>query len=284
MTHAPDITRFAPSPTGHLHLGHAYSALFAHREAGQDGTFILRIEDIDTGRCREPFVNGILEDLAWLGLHWQQPIWRQSNRMNVYAKALDDLHRQGLLYPCFCSRADIKRELATSASAPHLLHDGPDGPLYPGTCRCIPTDQAADRIATGAPHSWRLNMQKASSRAPRLTWFDRDQGLQTATPEIFGDIILARRDTPTCYHLSVTIDDAAQGITCVTRGQDLFPASHIHRLLQHLLALPTLDWRHHPLISDKTGQRLAKRDGAKSLCDLRAEGISADDIRQQLGF
>jgi glutamyl-Q tRNA(Asp) synthetase len=289
-----DITRFAPSPTGYLHAGHGFSALFAQREAGAtgaagtarpNGRFLLRIEDIDTGRCREPFVQAIEDDLHWLGLTWETPVWRQSQRMDIYTKAIAQLRRDGLLYPCFCSRADIKRELANIASAPHLLPHGPDGPVYPGICRELSSDIAAERIAAGEPHSWRLDMDAALSRLGQtLTWIDREQGQQIATPEIFGDIILARRDTPTCYHLSVTIDDAAQGITCVTRGQDLFPATHIHRLLQHLLNLPVPEWHHHPLIQDSNGQRLAKRDGAKSLRDLRNEGMTAEDFKASVGF
>jgi len=283
-----DVTRFAPSPTGYLHAGHGYSALFARQLAGQDGRFLLRIEDIDTGRCREPFVDGIFEDMAWLGLSWETPVIRQSQRMEIYQKAIDHLRRDGLLYPCFCTRADIKRDLQNIASAPHLQEPigtmGPDGPIYPGTCRHLDHDRAADRIAKGEPHAWRLDMGVALTRCPDLTWIDRQQGEQRATPEIFGDIIMARKDTPTCYHLSVTIDDAAQGITCVTRGQDLFAATHIHRLLQHLLNLPTPQWHHHGLIEDDTGQRLAKRDGAKSMRDLRHEGITADQLKARLGF
>jgi len=249
--------------------------MFSAHEAGKDGRFLLRIEDIDTGRCREPFINAIYEDMAWLGLNWETPVWRQSTRMQIYNRALDQLKALGLLYPCFCSRADIKREANTSASAPH----GPHGEIYPGTCRTLSTDTAAEKIKAGAPHSWRLDMESALSFAPRLYWQDRNLGRQTATPEIFGDIILARRDTPTCYHLAVTLDDAAQGITCVTRGMDLFPSTHIHRLLQHLLELPVPEWRHHTLITDSQGQRLAKRDGATALRELRAKGVSAEAIK-----
>lgn len=270
-----EITRFAPSPTGRLHLGHALSALFAAREAGPGGTFLLRIEDIDASRCREIFVDGIREDLRWLGLVWPEPAWRQSARMAIYAKALDVLKAAGLLYPCFCSRAEIAREIAASAGAPQ----GPDGPLYPGTCRHLPADEAAARIATGAPHAWRLDMAKALASAPKLTWYDRDKGIQTATPEIFGDVVLARRDTPASYHLAVTVDDAAQGVTCVTRGEDLFPASHVHRLLQDLLGLPVPEWRHHSLLRDAEGKRLAKRDNAPTLASLRDAGATPADVR-----
>jgi len=280
MTRRAEITRFAPSPTGPLHPGHALSALFAAREAGADGTFLLRIEDIDATRCRAPFVEGIFEDLAWLGLSWPEPVWRQSTRMAIYARALAALKDAGLLYPCFCSRADIAREIAASAGAPH----GPDGPLYPGTCRRIPPEEAARRIAAGQPHAWRLDMDKALARAPRLVWVDRDRGEQTATPEIFGDVVLARRDTPASYHLAVTVDDAAQGVTCVTRGEDLFPATHVHRLLQHLLDLPTPEWRHHGLVADADGHRLAKRTGAPTLAALRANGVTPEDVKALIGW
>lgn len=277
---AADVTRFAPSPTGRLHLGHALAALFAAREAGPRGTFLLRIEDIDPGRCREAFVEGIFADLRWLGLDWPEPVWRQSRRLPAYAEALDALKAQGLLYPCFCSRAEIAREIAASASAPQ----GPDGPLYPGTCRALPPDEARRRIAAGLPHAWRLDVAKARAGAPPLRWRDRDAGMRVATPEIFGDAVLARRDAPASYHLAVTVDDAAQGITCVTRGADLADATHLHRLLQHLLRLPTPEYRFHPLLADAEGRRLAKRDGAPALADLRAAGVSRAEVLARIGW
>ncbi|SBW11514.1 Glutamyl-Q tRNA(Asp) synthetase [uncultured Alphaproteobacteria bacterium] len=275
-----ETTRFAPSPTGRLHLGHALAALFAAREAGPHGTFLVRIEDIDLGRCREAFVAGIFEDLRWLGLAWPEPVWRQSHRFAAYAGALADLRARGLVYPCFCSRADIAREIAASAAAPQ----GPDGPLYPGTCRGLPHAEAERRIAAGEPHAWRLDVARALAGTPTLRWRDRDAGERTATPEIFGDAVLARRDTPTSYHLAVTVDDAAQGVTCVTRAADLAPATHLHRLLQHLLGLPTPEYRFHPLLTDGAGKRLAKRDNAPALADLRAAGASRADIRAMLGW
>ncbi len=278
-THA-ETTRFAPSPTGRLHLGHALSALFAAREAGPSGTFLLRIEDIDAGRCREPFIKGIYEDLRWLGLSWPEPPWRQSARMAVYARALDELKARGLLYPCFCSRGDIAREIAAAAAAPQ----GPDGPLYPGTCRALPTEEAARRIAAGHPHAWRLNVGKALTGAPPLAWTDRARGKRTATPEIFGDVVLARRDVPASYHLAVVVDDAAQGVTCVTRGEDLFAASHLHRLLQYLLGLPTPEWHHHRLIADAEGKRLAKRDHAPTLAALREAGATPEEVKAAIGW
>ena len=275
-----EITRFAPSPTGRLHLGHAFSALFAAREAGADGTVLVRIEDIDATRCRDEFVKGILEDLRWLGLDWPEPVMRQSTRLPVYARALRDLKFQGLLYPCFCSRADIAREITDAASAPQ----GPDGPLYPGTCRILSSDEASDRLDAGEPHAWRLNLGKALAKTPKLTWTDRDLGSQTATPEHFGDVILARRETPTAYHLAVTCDDAAQAVTCVTRAEDLRDATHIHRLLQHLLGLPTPEYRFHPLLADATGQRLAKRDNAPALADLRKGGTTRSEVLEMIGW
>ena len=275
-----EVTRFAPSPTGRLHLGHAFSALFAAREAGNGGTFLLRIEDIDATRCREPFVAGIFEDLAWLGLAWPRPVLRQSERFPAYAAALRRLRERGLLYPCFCTRAEIAREVAAAAEAPQ----GPDGPRYPGTCRGLSAAEAERRIAAGEPHAWRLDMEKALARIPKLTWHDRDAGEQIAEPELFGDPVLARRDVPASYHLAVVIDDATQGVTCVTRGTDLFAATHLHRLLIHLLGLPVPEWRHHRLVLDEEGRRLAKREGAPTLAGMRESGISAAAVKALAGW
>jgi len=260
------VTRFAPSPTGPLHLGHAYAAIRAHdhaRDAG--GTFRLRIEDIDGTRSREAFVAGIEADLRWLGLGWDGPVVRQSQRLALYASALASLRAQELLYPCFCTRADI----AASASAPH---HGPDGLIYPGTCRALDPAAAAARVAAGAPHAWRLATRRAAARAGALDWIDLAAGSQRADPVAFGDVVLARKDAPASYHLAVTIDDAAQGITDVVRGMDLFRATDVHRLLQTLLDLPTPRYMHHPLLLGADGQRLAKRNGAPSLADLRDAG------------
>ncbi len=266
------VTRFAPSPTGWLHLGHAYSALFAEREAKRTGgRFILRIEDIDPVRCKPDFETAIYEDLSWLGLSWEMPVRRQSAEMNDYKSALDRLESMGLLYPCFCTRKDI----AASGQAPH----GPDGPIYPGLCKRMDAGQRAERIGQGQPFALRLDMDRAQAMAGALTWRDLDQGEQIARPEIFGDVVLARKDTPTSYHLAVTLDDHLQGVTLVTRGQDLFEATHIHRLLQALLGLTVPQWRHHPLLMGPTGQRLAKRDGAQSLRALREGGLSVDAVR-----
>jgi glutamyl-Q tRNA(Asp) synthetase len=257
------ISRFAPSPTGALHLGHAFSAVRAYDLARQSGgRFLLRIEDIDGTRSREAFVAGIEEDLRWLGLTWDGPVIRQSERMAHYGEAIEELKELGLVYPCFCTRAEI----AASASAPH----GDAGPVYPGTCRSL---SDAERDARAAePHCWRLDMHKAHAAAGSLSWHDASAGWVEADPIPQGDVVLARKETPTSYHLAVTVDDAAQGVTDVVRGVDLFAATHIHRLLQALLGLPTPAYHHHPLLAGPDGKRLAKRNGAKPLADLRAQG------------
>lgn len=258
------VSRFAPSPTGRLHLGHAYSAVRAHDLArARDGRFLLRIEDIDRTRSREAFVADIEQDLIWLGLTWDGPAIRQSTRMNVYAEALEKLRAMGLIYPCFCTRAEI----AASASAPH----GPEGPIYPGTCRHLSDAERAARLEE--PHCWRLDMASAVALTGSLTWHDQHAGTVRADPLAAGDVVLARKETPTSYHLAVTIDDAAQGVTDVVRGVDLFEATHVHRLLQALLGLPTPAYHHHPLLVGPDGKRLAKRNGARPLADLRAEGV-----------
>ncbi|UIJ47330.1 glutamyl-Q tRNA(Asp) synthetase [Sphingomonas cannabina] len=325
-------TRFAPSPTGRLHLGHAFSALQAHDFARErNGTFLLRIEDIDGTRSREEFVEAILEDLAWLGLRWDGPVVRQSERLDLYEAALDRLRDMGLLYPCFCTRADI----AASVSAPH----GPEGPVYPGTCR-----NADNAHRLHEPHCWRLDVGKAikllpgtgrgssGSNAPRafedrpgddptrysaeggggggpaasdsgaegplhqaaarlgppprageeLYWHDDFAGWVRADPLAHGDVVLARKDAPASYHLAVTVDDAAQGVTHVVRGRDLFAATDVHRLLQALLDLPTPAYRHHALLTDAAGRRLAKRHGTPTLADLRERGLDGPELAAML--
>ena len=272
------VSRFAPSPTGRLHLGHAYSALLAHDCARtRGGAFLLRIEDIDPGRVRPEFVDGIIEDLAWLGLSWDGEILFQSNRLTRYAAALERLKEAGLVYPCFCTRSAIAAEIAASASAPH----GPDGPLYPGTCRRLSPEER-ERRQGAEPHAWRLDVAKASAAAGPLYWHDGDTEVQ-AEPGAFGDVVLARKDAPTSYHLAVTVDDAAQGVTDVVRGGDLYAATDVHRLLQALLGLPTPEYHHHRLLLDAEGRRLAKRHGAPTLASLRAAGADpaalAADLR-----
>ena len=271
------ITRFAPSPTGLLHLGHVLAARFAFDAArAEEGRYLVRIEDIDQTRCRPEFVDQILRDLAWLGLDSDGPVIRQSERFPLYAEALDRLRDQHLLYPCFCTRKEIQAEIARSPSAPQ----GPDGPLYPGTCRGLSEAQRAAKFASGAPFAWRLDMAAATERTlGDLKFLDRDKGWIEARPKLFGDVVLARKESPTSYHLAVTVDDAAQEITLVTRGEDLAPAAHLHRLLQALLDLPTPDYRFHPLLTDAEGKRLAKRDGAKTIASLREQGLSPAEVQ-----
>lgn len=277
--HSPLISRFAPSPTGRLHLGHAYSAMRAHDLArAGGGRFLLRIEDIDPGRCRPEHVAGIIEDLHWLGLDWDEPPLFQSARLPFYAAALDRLKAMDIVYPCFCTRARISAEIAASASAPH----GPDGPLYPGICRDMPVDECAARMAAGEAHAWRLDCARAADMAGPLYWDDEEAGLVAAQPEVHGDVVLARKDAPTSYHLAVTVDDAAQGISDVVRGRDLFEATHVHRLLQALLGLPTPRYHHHGLLTDADGSRLAKRAGSPSLASMRENGADPAAILTQL--
>ncbi|MEO1192570.1 MAG: tRNA glutamyl-Q(34) synthetase GluQRS [Pseudomonadota bacterium] len=269
-----EVTRFAPSPTGHLHLGHAYAALFAAQAAGPQGRFLLRIEDLDQGRARPTFEAAIENDLHWLDLDWPRPVLRQSTRAAAYRAALDSLRERKLLYPCFCTRAEIRAELAASSHAPQ----GPEGPLYPGTCRRLGGAEAEARLAAGEAAAWRLDMQAAIRSHPRLTWLDLERGQQDARPELLGDVVLGRKDWGASYHLAVVLDDAEQGVSLVTRGYDLFAATHLHRLLQALLALPVPRWWHHRLITDASGQRLAKRDEATSLQQLRADGMTLKNL------
>lgn len=288
---AAEVTRFAPSPSGYLHLGHAYSAFFAARAAGaapgekcDGGRFLLRIEDIDGGRARPEFEAAIFEDLAWLGLAWETPVRRQSDWMAAYAEALADLEGLGLIYPCFCTRKEIAAEISRAAAAPH----GPAGEVYPGTCRRLSAAERDDRKAAGQPYALRLDMERALGGAEAahggpLTWHDRARGTQVCDPRPQGDVVLARKDIATSYHLSVVVDDAAQGVTLVTRGVDLFESSHVHRLLQQLLGLPVPDYHHHRLITDESGQRLAKRSDALALRALRAEGLSPAEVIAMMG-
>ena len=275
------VTRFAPSPTGRLHLGHAYSALVGYSAARQSGgRFLLRIEDIDLGRCRPEFEQGIYEDLAWLGLDWERPVRRQSEHFADYRDALARLQALGLVYPCFCSRKEIAAEIAASGAAPH----GPDGPLYPGTCRHLSAAERGRRQASGLPFAFRLDAAAAAARVGPLAWVEQNLGEIAVDAALHGDVVIARKDIPTSYHLAVALDDAIQGVTLVTRGEDLLPATHIHRLLQALLGLPAPQYRHHKLLTDANGKRLAKRDGAETLAGLRARGADPAVIRAQLGF
>ncbi len=278
---AAAVTRFAPSPTGHLHLGHAFAALWAEdaaRRAG--GRFLVRIEDIDAGRCRPQFESAIIEDLGWLGLRWEEPVRRQSEHMEDYAGALEKLQGMGVLYPCFCTRKAIQAEIARAGQAPH----GPDGALYPGTCRRLDGAERRQRAAEGQAFALRLDTKKACAAAGALTWTDLDKGSMRAEPGRFGDVVLARKDTPTSYHLAVTVDDHLQGVSLVTRGEDLLQASHVHRLLQALLGLDTPTYQHHRLVTGADGGRLAKRHRAATIRALREAGKSPDAVRAMTGF
>jgi glutamyl-Q tRNA(Asp) synthetase len=272
-----EVTRFAPSPTGWLHLGHAFSACFAAEAAGAAGRFLLRIEDLDYGRVRPEYETAIYEDLAWLGLAWERPVLRQSEHLPFYRAALQRLIGRGLCYPCFCSRAAIQAELRQMAAAPQ----GPDGPLYPGTCRRLSDGERQERIAAGEPYAWRLDVAQAAREAGPLSWTDLAAGSFAAEPGLYGDVLLSRKEIDAvAYHLSVVLDDARQGITLVTRGLDLLPASHLHRLLQALLGLPVPRWHHHRLVTDAAGSRLAKRSDALALRTLRERGLApADALR-----
>ena len=278
----PFVTRFAPSPTGLLHLGHAYSALFAQQTAlACGGRFLLRIEDIDHTRCRPEFEQPMLDDLRWLGLRWEAPAQRQSTNVSAHQAALARLRREGLVYPCFCTRQQIRSEVQRSAAAPH----GPSGePVYPGTCRGLDAADAERGIAQGRPHAWRLDVERALERTGELFWHDVRGGWQACRAMEFGDVVLARKDIPTSYHLAVTLDDAAQGVTLVTRGEDLFHATHVHRLLQALLDLPTPHYYHHNLVAGPDGQRLAKRNRSVSLRYFRERGETPESVFEKLGL
>jgi len=277
------ITRFAPSPTGYLHLGHAFAALTA---AAAGSRFLVRLEDIDATRCRPEYEAALFEDLAWLGLAWEEPVLRQSARMDAYAAALARLKTAGLVYPCFCTRAAIAAEIARAGDAP----SGPDGALYPGTCRSLSADECAGKIAAGMPYALRLDAAKAADVVGTLSFEEQGAGPNgetghiTVDPELFGDVVLARKEIPSAYHLAVVVDDAYQGVTLVTRGNDLFAAAHIQRVLQALLGLPAPAYAHHRLILDETGKKFSKRDHAVTLRSLRASGVTPADIRRRIGL
>jgi glutamyl-Q tRNA(Asp) synthetase len=270
------VTRFAPSPTGYLHLGHAFAAITAARAGAQ---FLLRIEDLDQGRAREEFVTTIFEDLAWLGLQWTEPVLRQSARMAAYKNALETLSAESLVYPCFCTRKDIADEIARAAEAPH----GPDGPLYPGTCRHLSASARQSRIAAGAAYALRLDAAAAAVRVGALTFIEKGEAI-AVDPLRFGDLVLARKDVPAAYHLAVVVDDAFQGVTLVTRGEDLLPATHVQRLLQALLRLPQPAYAHHRLILDEQGRKFSKRDQAMTLRAMRQAGETPDGVFARLGL
>lgn len=268
------VTRFAPSPTGLLHLGHAWSALQGWRRAQHGGHFLLRIEDIDLGRCRPAFDAAILEDMAWLGLAWWDGVRRQSEHFDDYRAVLARLQEARLVYPCFCTRKQIEAEIAASAAAPH----GPLGLIYPGTCRALSCEERAARLEAGEDHAWRLDAARAAAIAGPLHWREEGKGTVAVEPLIGGDVVLARKDAPVSYHLAVVHDDALQGVTLVTRGEDLFHATHIHRLLQALLGYPAPDYAHHGLLVGPDGKRFAKRDRSLTLAALREAGRTPAEV------
>ncbi len=272
-------TRFAPSPSGPLHVGHLLAALQARRLAdAHGGRCLLRIEDIDP-RCHDPRWTQLLcEDLNWLGLAFEGEVMVQSRRFAVYAGVLEQLRRQGLIYPCFCTRTEIRAQLAEMGRAPHATL----GYLYPGTCRHLPGEQVQERLERGDAHAWRLDMQRVQDLIGCPLWHDLRRGTQRCVPTLYGDVVLARKELPSSYHLAVVVDDAVQGVTHVTRGEDLFEATHIHRALQGVLGLPVPLYCHHGLLRDNTGKRLAKRDGARSLASLRAEGYTPERLLRSL--
>jgi glutamyl-Q tRNA(Asp) synthetase len=290
--HQVPTYRFAPSPNGYLHLGHALSACLnfdSAREAG--GRFLLRIEDIDQTRCRPEFETAIYADLAWLGLRWEAPVRRQSEEFAAYRAALARLAEMGLVYPSFESRREIARLVAERERSGPWPRDPDGAPLYPASASRMDAGEQARRIASGAPYALRLDMAAAIARAPAsLTWVETgcgphgETGVIAAEPAVWGDVVLARKETPTSYHLSVVIDDAAQGATHVVRGQDLFAATSLHRLLQALLDLPEPTYRHHRLILDADGRKLAKSTAATALRALWARGVSPAAIRRMVGL
>jgi glutamyl-Q tRNA(Asp) synthetase len=268
------VTRFAPSPTGYLHLGHVRSALEGWRTArAAGGRFLLRLEDIDHTRCRPEFAAAIVEDLSWLGLDWDGPIRRQSEHLADYRAALVELEEAGLLYPCFCTRREIQAEIARAGGAPQ----GDLGLPYPGACRRLSPAERAARREEARDYALRLDIATALRRTGPLVWHENGRPV-AAEPAAAGDVVLARKEMPTSYHLAVTVDDALQGATLVTRGADLYAATHIHRLLQALLGLPTPGYRHHPLLMDAAGRRLAKRDGAATIRTMREAGMTPEEV------
>jgi glutamyl-Q tRNA(Asp) synthetase len=287
----PPVFRFAPSPNGYLHLGHAYSALLNYdlaRRAG--GRLLLRIEDIDPARCRPEFEAAIVEDLAWLGIEWETPVRRQSEHLDVYLDALNKLAAQGLVYPSFESRAEIAKLVAQREANGPWPRDPDGAPLYPGTAKLLSPGERARLIQSSAPYALRLDMAAARERAGDLAWAEQGEGPNgetgtvAAQPQVWGDVILARKETPTSYHLSVVIDDALQGVTDVVRGQDLFWSSSVHRLLQKLLDLPEPAYRHHRLVLDAAGSKLSKSTLATGLRELRDQGATPADIRRLAGL
>jgi glutamyl-Q tRNA(Asp) synthetase len=287
----PPVFRFAPSPNGYLHLGHAYSALLNFEAARQTGgRLLLRIEDIDPVRCKPEFEAAIYQDLDWLGIDWEEPVRRQSRQLADYRNALDRLAGEGLVYPSFESRAEIAKLVAQREANAPWPRDPDGAPLYPGVAKLLSSDERVRLLGSDVPYALRLDMAAACARAGGLDWVEHGEGpdgeigLVTARPRAWGDVILARKETPTSYHLSVVIDDALQGVTEVVRGRDLFWSTSVHRLLQRLLGLPQPAYRHHRLILDGAGQKLAKSAQATGLRELRAGGATPADIRRLVGL
>lgn len=287
----PPVFRFAPSPNGLLHLGHARSALLNYDAARRSrGRFLLRIEDIDATRCRSEFEVAIHEDLGWLGITWETPVRRQSDHLADYRAALDRLAALGLLYPSFESRAEIAALVKAREAEGIWLRDPDGAPLYPGAAKSLPASERQRRLRSGAPFALRLDMDAACRLAGNLTWTEQgsgpggETGEVVARPEAWGDVILARKDTPTSYHLSVVVDDALQGVTNVVRGQDLFWSTAVHRVLQALLDLPRPVYRHHDLIRDEAGKKLSKSSAATGLHELRVRGMTAGEVRRLIGL
>jgi len=287
----PPVFRFAPSPNGYLHLGHACSALLNFDLARRSGgRFLLRIEDIDPARCRPEFEAAIYQDLAWLGISWKTPVRRQSEHFSSYRDALERLTAQGLIYPGFESRAEIARLVAGHDAAGAWPRDPDGAPLYPGAAKSLASDERARLIGQGIPYALRLDMAAASAQAGTLAWTEGGEGPNgetgtvTARPDAWGDVILARKETPTSYHLSVVIDDALQGVTDVVRGSDLFWSTSVHLLLQQLLGIPQPVYRHHRLIEDASGHKLSKSTQATALRELREQGVTPADIRSLVGL
>jgi glutamyl-Q tRNA(Asp) synthetase len=287
----PPVFRFAPSPNGYLHLGHAFSALLNFDLArASGGRLLLRIEDIDLTRCKPEFETAIYQDLAWLGIAWEEPVRRQSEHLADYRAALDKLFALGLVYPSFESRAEIATLVAEREANAPWPRDPDGAPLYPGTAKLLSSDERARLLESGTPYALRLDMAAACARAGDLGWREQGQnpdgetGAVAARPEAWGDVILARKETPTSYHLSVVVDDALQGVTEVVRGQDLFWSTSVHRLLQQLLGLPQPAYRHHRLVLDAAGRKLSKSTEATGLRELRAGGATPSDIRRLVGL
>jgi glutamyl-Q tRNA(Asp) synthetase len=284
------VLRFAPSPNGYLHLGHALSALVDFEMARSlDGRFLLRIEDIDVTRCRPEFEQAIYEDLAWLGIAWEEPVRRQSENLEAYAQALAKLEVQGFVYPSFESRAEIARHVAQHSQVP-WPHDPDGSPLYPGLSKKLSPEERMRRIESGEPYALRLDMNAALARTGAITWVEtgadpkQDHETRMAEPEKWGDVVLARKETPTSYHLSVVVDDALQGVTHVVRGQDLYQATSVHRVLQALLGLPAPLYHHHRLVLDAEGKKLSKSTRSTALRELRQQGATPADIRRMIAL